>query len=107
MISFNRKDQLNRKILTRALGTIPDGYSSFYVPSSELFLDFIKSGIAYGSMPDQQSSEPLERGEIEELAPGHREQVPLYWHCWNLDSDLLRNLSGQLIKGFAIMHKHL
>jgi LysR family transcriptional regulator, chromosome initiation inhibitor len=104
MITFNRKDHLNSKILIRALGKAPEGFSSFYVPSSELFLDFIKKGMAYGSIPDQQSRTPLARGEIHELAPEHRERVSLYWHCWNFESDLLRGLSKELIKGFARIH---
>ncbi len=105
VITFNRKDHLNRKILIRALGKSPEGFSSFYVPSSEQFVDCIKNGIAYGSIPDQQSRIPLERGEIVELAPEHREQVSLYWHCWNLESQLIRSLSLELIQGFARIHK--
>jgi LysR family transcriptional regulator (chromosome initiation inhibitor) len=105
MITFNRKDHLNQKILARALGGTLQCCSSFYVPSSEMFLKFIKHGIAYGSLPDQQSSEPLECGEILELAPDHRERVSLYWHCWNLESDLLRCLTRELIRGFAKIHK--
>ena len=107
MINFNRKDHLNSKILTRALGQTPEGVSSFYVPSFELFLDFITTGKAYGSMPGQQSRKPLERGEIHELAPVHREQVSLYWHCWNLESDLLRSLTRELVQGFTQIHKEL
>ena len=105
MITFNRKDHLNIKILSRALGRTPENYSSFYVPSSELFLDFIIKGMAYGSIPDQQSRLPLEHGEIYDLAPKHREQVSLYWHCWNLESDLLRSLSEEIIKGFNRMRE--
>jgi LysR family transcriptional regulator, chromosome initiation inhibitor len=105
MITFNRKDLLNTKILTRALGEVPGGVSSFYVPSAELFLDCIKNSLAYGAIPDQQSREPLKHGEIHELAPGYREQVSLYWHCWNLESDLLRSLTKEIIQGFSRIHE--
>lgn len=105
MINFNRKDQLNRKILTSLLGEMAQGIPCFYLPSSELFLDFIKSGLGYGALPEQQSRGPLERGEIHELAPQHREMVSLYWHCWNLDSSLLRRLTGELISGFKRLNK--
>lgn len=107
MINFNHKDHLNRKILTRILGHSPESFFSFYVPSFELFLDFIKNGLAYGAMPEQQSKVPLDRGIIHDLAPEHREHVSLYWHCWNLDSDLLRRLSKELIQGFSTIHKRV
>lgn len=105
MITFNRKDKLNSNILTRVLGYVPKSFSSFFVPSSEQFIDFIKRGVAYGALPEQQSRIPLQRGEIVELVPHQRELVSLYWHSWNLDSHLLRCLSRELVRGFSRIHK--
>lgn len=101
MINFNRKDHINIKILARILGTEPEHYSCFYVPSSEQFVNFITSGNAYGSLPEQQSRQPLQDGLIHELAPQHRVSISLYWHCWNLDSDMLRSLSHHIVQGFT------
>ncbi|MDJ0623074.1 MAG: LysR family transcriptional regulator ArgP [Desulfocapsaceae bacterium] len=105
MITFNRKDKLNSNILTRVLGAVPKSFSSFYVPSSEQFIDFIKRDVVYGALPEQQSRLPLQRGEIVELVPEQREQVSLYWHSWNLDSHLLRCLSRELVHGFSRIHE--
>ena len=100
MITFNRKDQLNRKILQRLFGELPDKYTTHYIPSAELFMDFIQNDLAYGAIPDQQSSGPLKRGEIHDLAPEYREKVSLFWQCWNLDSTLLHDFTDALLKGF-------
>ncbi len=100
MITFNRKDELNKKILKKAFGRIPKNYATFYVPSTELFLDFIQAGLAYGAMPYQQSREPLQQKLIIELSARDRVNVSLYWHCWNLDSELLRQVSEQIVTGF-------
>ncbi len=100
MITFNRKDELNKKILKNALGGLPKKYTTFYVPSTELFLDFIQAGFAYGAMPSQQSREPLQQKLIIELTSKDRVNVSLYWHCWNLDSKLLRQFSEQIVTGF-------
>ena len=105
MITFNRKDQLNNHILSRVLGARPLSFSSYYVPSSEQFIDFIRAGVAYGALPAQQSSLPLQQGEIVELAPEQRQKVALYWHGWNLDSYLLRALTRELVGGFARINK--
>jgi len=100
MITFNRKDRINIKILTKKLGAPPQDFTTYYVPSTELFLDFIQNGIAYGSMPNQQSYEALLQDQIYELTPGHREVVSLYWHYWNIESELLLEFGTQLQRGF-------
>ena len=101
MITFNRKDSLNIKILTGLFGKPPHDFATYYVPSSELFMDFISNGIAYGAMPDQQSHNALKKKIIYELTPEHREVVSLYWHCWNIESELLLEFGNQLQRGFS------
>ncbi len=94
---FNRKDDLHNKLFTQALGEIPAPVPAHYVPSSEKFAFFISSGFAYGMLPDQQSQPLEDAGEIVNLAPGCTVSVRLYWHCWNLESRLLKKLSRTLV----------
>lgn len=103
MITFNRKDTLNERILSRLFDGELEDYATYYVPSSELFMDFIQNGLAYGAMPLQQSYGQLYRGLIHDLTPDHHEIVSLYWHCWNIDSTLLREFTVQLERGFRAM----
>ena len=98
---FNRKDNLHRELFGLALGEIPAPLPSHYIPSSEKFAYFISSGLAYGVLPNQQSRALLKTGKIIDLAPGCSVAVALYWHCWNLESRLLINLSQALIDGAA------
>ena len=63
-------------------------------------MDFIQNDIAYGAMPDQQSHLVLNQNHIHELTPGHREVVALYWHSWNIESELLLEFGDQLRQGF-------
>ena len=93
---FNRKDDLHNKLFMQALGKIPAPLPMHYLPSSEKFADFIASGYAYGMLPDQQSR-PLEKsGMITNLTPDCKVAVRLYWHCWNLESRILKDLSRTL-----------
>lgn len=101
MITFNRKDMLNVKILQRKLNAVPAGYSTHYVPSSELFMNFLEKGLAYGAIPHHQSDQPLREGKICELAQDCKETVPLFWQCWNLDSSLLQGITENIIQGFT------
>jgi LysR family transcriptional regulator (chromosome initiation inhibitor) len=94
---FNRKDDLHNKLFTRALGEVPSPVPAHYVPSSEKFAFFISAGFAYGMLPDQQSQPLEDAGEIVNLAPDCTVSVRLYWHCWNLESRLLKKLSRILV----------
>ena len=104
MLVFNMKDELQHRALRAALnGNLPDGIPTHYLPSSEKFLTFILSDMAYGMLPDIQSRPYLERGDLVELFPDHPICVPLFWHCWNIKFQLLENFSRTLIDKAAIL----
>lgn len=50
-------------------------------------------------LPDQQSADLLAQNRLVDLAPGAPVAVKLYWHCWNLKSDLLAALTQRLVQG--------
>ncbi len=95
---FDRKDELHLQYFQVAFGKIPAELSAHYLPSSEQFLKFILAGLGYGMLPEQQSNNYLETGELIELMPGSVVKVDLYWHCWNLKSKLLREFSERLVE---------
>jgi len=99
VLIFNRQDELHQKLFLQALGEVPDPLPALYVPSSEKFAEIITSGLAYGMLPDQQSSPHRRAGRLVDLAPGCQVPVELYWHCWNLKSDLLESLTRHLAVG--------
>jgi len=94
---FNRKDTLHHKLFYQALGEAPDPIPAHYVPSAGKFVDFIASGLTYGMLPDQQSCSLIRNGQVLDLAPHCHVAVKLYWHCWNLKSDLLEKMTRHLI----------
>ena len=95
---FSRQDELHHKLLQQALGEVPTKIPRHYVPSVEKFADFIALGLAYGMLPDQQSAPLVRTGQVVDLAPKYQVPVKLYWHCWNLKSDLLEKLTRHLIR---------
>ena len=96
---FNRQDELLHRLTAHVLGRVPGAFKACYLPSSEKFGDFIAAGRAYGVLPDQQSEALFSSGDLVDLAPGHWEEVVLYWHCWNLGSGLLEDLTRTLLEG--------
>lgn len=104
LLVFNRKDELQSRVLQRALGgTLPDEIPIHYIPSSEQFMAFIAAGMAYGMVPDIQSQELLDSGRLVDLLPMHHAKVPLYWHCWNIKSRLLESFSQHLVSKASIL----
>ena len=71
--------------------------SIHYLPSSEMFIEYIKKGAAYGMIPDLQLSDYIKTGRFINLAPDHSINLKLYWHCWNLKSKQLIDFTDCLI----------
>jgi LysR family transcriptional regulator (chromosome initiation inhibitor) len=90
---FGRHDALQFRLLHQALGPKLPLLPAHYVPSPEAFAEAVYRGHAYGAIPDQQSEAWLKKGELVEVIP-EQENVRLYWHCWNIASDLLDDLEG-------------
>ncbi len=98
LILFNRKDEVHHQLFFQVLGELPAPLITHYLPSSERFVDFIVGGMGYGMLPDQQSRTMVEQKKIIDLSPGFFVAVHLYWHCWNIGSKALRELSRYLIR---------
>jgi LysR family transcriptional regulator (chromosome initiation inhibitor) len=97
-IIFDRQDELHHKLLHQALEVVPSSIPTNYVPSVEKFAEFITLGLAYGMLPDQQSTPLINTSQMVDLSPDSHVSAKLYWHCWNLKSDLLEKLTQQLIR---------
>jgi LysR family transcriptional regulator (chromosome initiation inhibitor) len=93
---FDRKDDLHHKLLHQALEEVPASIPTHYVPSVEKYAEFIALGLAYGMLPDQQSTSLVRTGQIVDLSPDCHVPVKLYWHCWSLKSKLLSKFTQQL-----------
>jgi LysR family transcriptional regulator, chromosome initiation inhibitor len=97
LILFDRKDEMHLQFFRLFMKDIPSQLPIHYVPSTRTYADFIYSGLAYGLLPDQECESRLESGRLINLCPGITLHVQLYWHCWNLKSKLLEDLTNQLL----------
>ncbi|WP_036232472.1 LysR family transcriptional regulator ArgP [Marinobacterium litorale] len=95
---FSHKDQLQNRYLQRFFGIGPHEYPRHRIPSSTAFCDLIERGLACGMVPDQQGLPLIQAGRVVDMTPGRYLSVPLYWHVWNLRSELIRQLTDALVK---------
>jgi len=98
MARFNRKDELNNRILKRLFGTTELDPPIFFVPSTTIYGHFVCEGRCWGILPEQQSRELEKTGRIVNLCPDESVEVKLYWHSWSLKSTLMDNFTTHLLQ---------
>lgn len=98
-VIFNRRDRLHYQFFETFLGSCPESFAAHYIPSPGQFFEVIAAGYSYGMVPDWQGRRLLDAGQLKELLPGRVLPINLYWHCWNLDAQPLREFSDQLLAG--------
>lgn len=100
-IAFNRKDDLQTDFVGRALGLRRVALNQRFVPSSTGQVHAVQSGWGVSVVPQLLVQEPLARGALVNLLPAFQLPVSLYWHCWNLDSEVIERLTRALAQGAA------
>ena len=70
-----------------------------FVPSSQGQVRAVAAGWGAGVVPELLVRSCLERGELVDIAPGQALAIALYWHCWNLESQVLSRVSAALQAG--------
>ena len=100
-LSFNRKDDMAAEFVARTFGLKRVALNHLFVPSTEGQLHAVKAGWAVGVLPELLVRPALAAGDIMDVSPGHTLPIQLYWHCWNLESEVLEALTQALIEASA------
>lgn len=95
-VTFNRKDHMPHEFVMSAFGLPRVMLKQFFVPSTRAMIDAVKAGWGVSVLPELAVRDDLASGELVRLVPRHQRGVALYWHCWNLQSDVLDALSVAL-----------
>lgn len=95
-VAFNRKDDMQSEFVARALGLKRVALHQLFVPSSEGQVRAVLAGWGVSVVPELLVQGLLAQGRLVDAAPGIRLPVQLYWHCWNLESAVLDQLTAAL-----------
>lgn len=101
-IAFNRKDDMQREFVAQAFGLRRVTLKQLFVPSSEGQVRAVMAGWGVSVLPRLLVQPLLDSGEMTNVVPHHRLPVALYWHCWNLQSEVLDSLSEALRAGAGL-----
>lgn len=92
-IAYNRKDDMHAEFVARAFGLRQVSLRHLFVPSCEGQVQAALAHWGISVVPLLRVRELLALGQLVNVAPSFSLSVPLYWHCWNLESEVLRTLS--------------
>jgi len=95
-IAFNRKDDLQAEFVAQAFHLKSVSLNELFVPSSEGQVRAVLAGWGVSVVPQLLVRGLLEQGALVDVAAGTRVPVQLYWHCWNLESVVLDQLTAAL-----------
>jgi LysR family transcriptional regulator (chromosome initiation inhibitor) len=95
-VAFNRKDDLQAEFVAQAFRLRRVALNQFFVPSSEGQVRAVLAGWGASVVPEALVAGLLAQGTLVDVAPGARLPVQLYWHCWNLESAVLDQLTAAL-----------
>ena len=95
-IAFNRKDDMQSEFVAKAFGLKRVTLSQLFVPSSQGQVRAVLDGWGVSVVPQLLAQPLIDEGRLVNIAPEHSLEVQLYWHCWNLESEVLDNLTAAL-----------
>ena len=100
VLVFNSKDALQARFLAQCTDH-PLEPPVHFIPSVHGFLEAARRGVGWGMMPAILAREAVDNGTLVEIVPGRHLDVPLYWHCWRLESPVLKALSDAVRRAAA------
>jgi LysR family transcriptional regulator (chromosome initiation inhibitor) len=101
-MAFNRKDDMQGEFVGKAFGLKRVTLSQMFVPSSEGQVRAVRAGWGASVLPALLVRDLITDGHLVDLAPGRALPIQLYWHCWNLESEVLDALSAALTRAAAL-----
>jgi LysR family transcriptional regulator, chromosome initiation inhibitor len=66
------------------------------VPSSEGQVRAVLARWGVSVVPELLARGLLAQGQLVNIAPDHTLPIELFWHCWNLESEVLDSLTAAL-----------
>lgn len=97
-VVFNQYDQIHERFIQENFSFSISRVIKHTSRSSEAFVKLTRLGVAYALIPRIQISQEIESGELINLLPKASILNPLYWHHWQLESGVLKQLSNAIIE---------
>jgi LysR family transcriptional regulator, chromosome initiation inhibitor len=95
-VAFNRKDDMQAEFVGKAFRLKRVALRQVFVPSSEGQVRAVLAGWGVSVVPELLTRGLVEQKQLLNVAAHTVVPVQLYWHCWNLESAVLDQLTAAL-----------
>jgi LysR family transcriptional regulator (chromosome initiation inhibitor) len=95
-VAFNRKDDMQSEFVGKAFGLKRVTLNQLFVPSSEGQVRAVLAGWGVSVVPRLLAQGLIDQGLLVNIEPAYVLPIQLYWHCWNLESEVLDALTAAL-----------
>ena len=100
-IAFNRKDDMQAEFIAQAFGLKRVALNQLFVPSTEGQLQAVLQSWGVSVVPELLARQHIADGTLVNLVRNEVLAIQLYWHSWNLESEVLDALSLALTTAAA------
>jgi LysR family transcriptional regulator (chromosome initiation inhibitor) len=90
------------EFVNRVFGLKRVALNQLFVPSSEGQVRAAMAGWGASVVPELLAREHIDAGKLVNIAPNKVLPIQLYWHCWNLESDVLDALTQALLEAAVV-----
>ncbi|MBK8455429.1 MAG: LysR family transcriptional regulator ArgP [Thiofilum sp.] len=104
MVRFNLKDDLQHAYLRQHFELDGENLVQHTLPSAESFVQGLILGMGFGMAPEIQVQKQLEKGQLIYLTPELPLDIPLFWHQWGIETELMRSLNSVILAGAKQVH---
>ncbi|WED22224.1 LysR family transcriptional regulator ArgP [Vibrio sp. JC009] len=96
-VVFDQYDYMHGNFIQQHFGLPMTSVMKHTVRSSEAFVKLAVAGIAYSLIPEPQIKDELRDGRLVNLTPKLSVPQKMYWHHWQLESGVLKELSDSIV----------
>lgn len=96
-ITFDQHDDMHIRFLADHFSLQQGQYPCHTIRSSQGFVDLTLAHGAYSLNSRLHIQKHLQTGELINLLPHKVVYIPLYWHCWQLSSSLIQDLTNNIM----------
>ena len=98
-VIFDHKDHMLHDFLEKKYKITMDSPPLHVIPALAEYERFIVSGLGFGLLAKRQVENAFKVNTLVDLAPGKHLPLDLYWHSWQLQSEIAEKFTKTLVYG--------